>query len=248
MHFRHLWLPFALVFLPIRLFATDHPPVPEVQYAPDVPFDAYKAGIPLMATIRFLVESDGHVSHVKLMKATREDYGRSVADCVLRWKFRPAEKNGRQIGAWVEQGFPYIPPTKEEVSAALSREDQEKIVQLFAAYEPRFTQFGAAFPNTPLRIFREVYPPEVAGRVRIDADVVVGDVYQTMLWFSVRFDEHLTKIDNSRCQIFGAFDMSVHIPEGHSGTTIQFSVDEMDAFCADPVGFIKREFERSKKG
>lgn len=131
--------------------------------------------------------------------------------------------------------------------SSLTDEEQRRVLQLFAEHEPKFPQFGTVFPNASLRIFREVYPPEEAGRIRIDANVKFEETMHIALWFSIKFNTELTKVIESRCIVFQIIDMHDAIKPGIVEPRFKLTLDDMDEFCSNPIIYIaKRNASKSK--
>ena len=64
---------------------------------PVYPFGANIAGQQGSVLVLFIVEADGTVRECKTMKATNEAFAKSAIECVKKWKFTPAKRNGVAI-------------------------------------------------------------------------------------------------------------------------------------------------------
>jgi len=70
--------------------------VPRVRYQarPVYPFALSQAGVTGEATISFVVDREGNVSNVSVIKSTQAEFGTAAAEAVQKWKFQPGQKGG----------------------------------------------------------------------------------------------------------------------------------------------------------
>ena len=61
-------------------------------------------GIQGWVKVRFLVDKDGRVQHLKILKESPAGvFYKTVMKTLPRWRFRPAKKGGEPVDVWVEQ-------------------------------------------------------------------------------------------------------------------------------------------------
>ena len=95
-----------LTFGTERTFAmgeVDCPPIPILQIPPVYPMSARLKGIEGWVTVRFVVNEDGRVSNIKIIKSHPKGiFDDSVISCVSKWRFRPATVEGIKVKTLVE--------------------------------------------------------------------------------------------------------------------------------------------------
>lgn len=70
---------------------------------PVYPFRARRRGIEGHVAIRFLVDREGKVQSLSILEAEPKNvFETSVRSTVTRWKFNPAQKDGRPVETWVQ--------------------------------------------------------------------------------------------------------------------------------------------------
>ena len=76
----------------------DKPPMPTHKAAPIYPFRARRLGIDGSVTVQFLVEKNGSVTHMEVIKSTPPGvFDKAVTDAVLRWRYNPGEVTGETV-------------------------------------------------------------------------------------------------------------------------------------------------------
>jgi len=74
------------------------------QSLPPYPRRARRMGVEGWVKVRFLVDKDGRVQHLKVIKESPAGiFYKTVMRTVPRWRFRPAKKGGEPVDVWVEQ-------------------------------------------------------------------------------------------------------------------------------------------------
>lgn len=82
----------------------DVQPVASSRVAPAYPFNLRRLGIPGEAVIEFVVDREGVVQDAVVVDAVPEEAGPAALKAVQRWKFAPAQKDGRPVN--VRQRLP----------------------------------------------------------------------------------------------------------------------------------------------
>lgn len=85
----------------------DSMPKALTRFDPVYPYELIKQGVSCDAIVEFIVDTDGNVIHPKVVKATRPGFEQSCIDCILKWKFAPAVKDGRPANARMQQVFTF---------------------------------------------------------------------------------------------------------------------------------------------
>jgi protein TonB len=71
------------------------PPVPVRTAAPRVPREFTDAGKTGLVTVNFAVDEQGSVHDAKILKTTADILDKPALEAVLKWKFKPAKKDGQ---------------------------------------------------------------------------------------------------------------------------------------------------------
>jgi protein TonB len=109
--YRIITILFCLVAVP-ALHAEDRPPAAIEQFKPQYPFEEFQKGVSGVATVEFIVGTDGRVSNVTVAKASQPDFGFAAAACISKWKFKPGIKNGKTVGTKLRLDFAFDHPKK----------------------------------------------------------------------------------------------------------------------------------------
>jgi len=81
----------------------DSPLTPLVKIPPMYPLRAKRLNIEGWVTVRFLVNTDGRVEKIEIIKAEPSDtFDNSVMKCVQKWRFKPGTVEGVPVKIWVE--------------------------------------------------------------------------------------------------------------------------------------------------
>lgn len=75
----------------------DRKPEVRVQVPPQYPFEMKRQGIEGRVTLEFLVNSDGTVQDPYEKSSTHREFVKPAIDAVLKWKFKPGMKNGKNV-------------------------------------------------------------------------------------------------------------------------------------------------------
>jgi len=88
---------------PTALGPGDREPLVAAQVPPPYPYLARRRGIEGAVTVRFLVDRQGQVRHLSVLKAEPPGvFEETVLRTVARWRFRPGLHEGQAVEAWVE--------------------------------------------------------------------------------------------------------------------------------------------------
>jgi protein TonB len=69
---------------------------------PMYPFQARKRGVEGKVKVKFLIDTQGHVSHLSIIKAEPAGvFDKSVLRAVRRWRFKPGMVEGKPVDTWV---------------------------------------------------------------------------------------------------------------------------------------------------
>jgi len=79
----------------------DTPPEPEYWFKPKYPDIARQAGIEGMVVLKLLVDTDGAVLDVQLLKSLHPALDQSAMTAAKQWRFRPAKQRDKPVRVWV---------------------------------------------------------------------------------------------------------------------------------------------------
>jgi protein TonB len=81
----------------------DAPLTPLVKIPPMYPIRAKRRTIEGWVRVRFLVDKEGSVEHVEILKADPVSFFEtSVLNCISRWRFKPGTVEGIPVKTWAE--------------------------------------------------------------------------------------------------------------------------------------------------
>jgi TonB family protein len=80
-------------------FQYDEPPKPLLTSAPVYPYDLLIANVKGKASVTFAIDTLGRTRVVKVMSASRPEFGAATIAMIEAWKFEPAKKNGKPCWA-----------------------------------------------------------------------------------------------------------------------------------------------------
>ncbi len=81
-------------------------PLPRFQARPAYPFEMRRAGIAGEVVVGFIITTDGDVEGAHAVRSSRKEFEKSAVECVQKWKFKPATKNGKPVA--VEMMVPIV--------------------------------------------------------------------------------------------------------------------------------------------
>lgn len=67
---------------------------------PRYPAELRRAGVEGMIHLAVAIDEKGNVAEVETFAATDERFAASAKEAILKWKFRPARKDGRAVAVW----------------------------------------------------------------------------------------------------------------------------------------------------
>lgn len=80
----------------------DQIPIPIVKMKPLYPYRARRLNISGAVKVKFLVDENGHVNKIKILKSTPSGvFDKSVLDALALWKFSPGRVRGHPVSTWV---------------------------------------------------------------------------------------------------------------------------------------------------
>ena len=86
----------------IEFFMVEQKPKVIKQVNPVYPEIARKAGLTGKVFLKFLVDKNGQVSNVTVLRG-QEIFRQAAIDAILQYRFEPAEKNGKPVSVWMTQ-------------------------------------------------------------------------------------------------------------------------------------------------
>jgi periplasmic protein TonB len=85
----------------------DQKPEPRVQPSPVYPFEMKRAGIQGEVTVEFIIDYNGNVLQIQVVKSTQREFEAPVIQAVSKWKFKPGKKGGRVVNVRASQTIPF---------------------------------------------------------------------------------------------------------------------------------------------
>jgi periplasmic protein TonB len=73
------------------------PQVRGVQAKPNYPFEMKRAGIPGEVVLQFIVDTNGDVRDVIVLRSSQREFEAAAQQAVYKWKFRPGRKGGKAV-------------------------------------------------------------------------------------------------------------------------------------------------------
>ena len=84
--------------------------------APSIPAWLLKEVENPRVTVLMVVNTDGSVENVHLLKSAHPEFDRLVLEAVVQWKFRPARKGGKTVRQWLQLPVYVKPPQVDHFS------------------------------------------------------------------------------------------------------------------------------------
>ncbi len=79
------------------------PQVRGIRAEPAYPFEMKRAGIPGEVTLQFIVDTEGNVRDVIVIKSSHREFEAPAIQAVQKWKFRPGRKGGKAVNTRIQQ-------------------------------------------------------------------------------------------------------------------------------------------------
>jgi len=76
----------------------DQQPLARFQARPQYPFDMRRARISGEVVVAFVVDANGDVKNAVAVRSSRPEFEAAAVQSVSKWKFRPGQKNGKNVG------------------------------------------------------------------------------------------------------------------------------------------------------
>lgn len=82
------------------------------QTPPTYPAELKKAKIEGVVTVVFVLSEQGRVEDPRVENSTRPEFEKPALEAIRKWKFRPGEKDGEPVRAFVRQAIRFrVPPS-----------------------------------------------------------------------------------------------------------------------------------------
>ncbi|MCE2440194.1 MAG: M56 family metallopeptidase, partial [Candidatus Latescibacteria bacterium] len=154
----------------------DEKPHPVRIFAPDYPEDALNGKIDGVILLKFIVNADGSVSDVTVLKGP-EIFHQAAIDAALQWQFRPAMRRGAIVPAWITMpiGFSHKPKEKaRSIDTVYTR--PERAFELGAVVDVKPVVIHSVQPIYP-DVAQEAAPEaNVFLKFKVNVDGSVSDV------------------------------------------------------------------------
>jgi len=73
------------------------PQVRGVQARPNYPFEMRRAGLNGEVVLRFVVDTNGDVRDVEVIRSSQREFESAAQQAVLKWKYKPGRKGGKPV-------------------------------------------------------------------------------------------------------------------------------------------------------
>lgn len=97
MKLKSFFIIFSLISaLPVAVRAAggDSAPVPVRAVAPEFPYEMRREGVGGVVTIKCVIDEKGNVQEPEVQKASNEAFVKPAMVALMKWKFKPARKDG----------------------------------------------------------------------------------------------------------------------------------------------------------
>ncbi len=133
------------------------------------PEEALRDSLEGKVFLKFIVNVDGSVSDVKVLRTTgSEVFQKAAIDAISQYRFKPAEHNGKPVAVWMTQPVTFRLPKQPTTPPASVDADSSETLEFFMAeVKPKL-----------LQSVKPVYPPRVIVFLKfmVNVDGSVGDV------------------------------------------------------------------------
>ncbi len=85
----------------------ENKPSPRRQGSPRYPSEARRKGIGGRVTAEFIIDENGDVSQVTIIRSSDNIFENPTIDAIRKWKFTPGEKDGRKVKTRTRITIPY---------------------------------------------------------------------------------------------------------------------------------------------
>ena len=75
----------------------DQKPAPRFVVKPIYPFDLQRSGLAGKVTVRFIVDSEGHVRSPQIIRSTHPGFEEAALTAIGKWTFKPGRKGGAAV-------------------------------------------------------------------------------------------------------------------------------------------------------
>lgn len=76
--------------------------LPQYQARPQYPKELSKAKIEGLVTLVFIVDENGRVEDPRVESSSRPEFEKPALEAVRKWRFRPGQKNGQSVRAYLK--------------------------------------------------------------------------------------------------------------------------------------------------
>jgi RNA polymerase sigma factor (sigma-70 family) len=98
----------------LALAEVDVRPTAVKRVNPVYPVDLRRTGEDGQAVVRYVVQADGRVANVEVVKATHPAFGEAALEALQKWAFTPAQKTGANVNVKVTMPFNFTAKKKDE--------------------------------------------------------------------------------------------------------------------------------------
>ena len=152
---------------------------PKVLHAvkPVHPEEAIRDSLEGKVFLKFIVNVDGSVSDVKVLRTTGSKvFQKAAIDAISQFRFKPAEHNGKPVAVWMTQPVTFRLPKQQTTPPASGDADSSKVLEFFMVeVKPKPMHAVEPIPH-PEEALRDSLEGKVFVKFIVNVDGSVSDV------------------------------------------------------------------------
>ena len=152
---------------------------PKVLHAvkPVHPEEALRDSLEGKVFLKFIVNVDGSVSDVKVLRTTGSKvFQKAAIDAISQFRFKPAEHNGKPVAVWMTQPVTFRLPKQQTTPPASGDADSSKVLEFFMVeVKPKPMHAVEPIPH-PEEALRDSLEGKVFLKFIVNVDGSVSDV------------------------------------------------------------------------
>jgi periplasmic protein TonB len=90
----------------------DQKPTERVKVQPNYPYEMKRNGIGGKVVLQIVSNANGDVLDVFVVSSTHREFEEPARQAVMKWKFRPGKKGGRNVASRMELPMEFTPPSE----------------------------------------------------------------------------------------------------------------------------------------
>ena len=141
------------------------------------PEEAIRDSLEGKVFLKFIVNVDGSVSDVKVLRTTGSKvFQKAAIDAISQFRFKPAEHNGKPVAVWMTQPVTFRLPKQQTTPPASGDADSSKVLEFFMVeVKPKPMHAVEPIPH-PEEALRDSLEGKVFVKFIVNVDGSVSDV------------------------------------------------------------------------